>query len=85
MIPGHGLLNIHCTTPVAVFTTLLRLKNAHLKKLSDGETIYFERLLGDIFGSLEQPLLIDRHRQHFVARAKLLAVRRHDGSRHFVE
>jgi CRISPR-associated protein Csd1 len=36
------------TTPVTVFTTLLRLKNAHLKKLSDGQTTYFERLIGEI-------------------------------------
>jgi CRISPR-associated protein Csd1 len=36
------------TTPVLVFTTLLRLKNAHLKKLSDGQTGYFERLIGEI-------------------------------------
>lgn len=36
------------TTPVLVFTTLLRLKNAHLKKLSDGQTSYFERLIGEI-------------------------------------
>jgi CRISPR-associated protein Csd1 len=36
------------TTPVSVFTTLLRLKNAHLKKLSDAQTAYFERLIGDI-------------------------------------
>ena len=36
------------TTPVSVFTTLLRLKNAHLKKLSDGQTAYFERLVGEI-------------------------------------
>lgn len=45
------------TTPVAVFTTLLRLKNAHLKKLGEGEVNYFERLLGEIFGSLEVPRL----------------------------
>lgn len=36
------------TTPVAVFTTLLRLKNAHLKKLSDGAGAYFERLIGEV-------------------------------------
>jgi CRISPR-associated protein Csd1 len=36
------------TTPVSVFTTLLRLKNAHLKKLSDGQEAYFERLIGEI-------------------------------------
>lgn len=36
------------TTPVVVFTTLLRLKNAHLKKLSDGAGVYFERLIGEV-------------------------------------
>ena len=36
------------TTPVLVFTTLLRLKNAHLKKLSEAQTTYFERLIGEI-------------------------------------
>lgn len=36
------------STPVAVFTTLLRLKNAHLKKLQPGRGIYFEKLLGEI-------------------------------------
>jgi CRISPR-associated protein Csd1 len=51
------------TTPVSVFTTLLRLKNAHLKKLNDGEAAYFERLLGEVFGSLEAPALRDFPRQ----------------------
>ena len=51
------------TTPVAVFTTLLRLKNAHLKKLVEGESNYFERLLGGIFGTLEAPALADFPRQ----------------------
>jgi CRISPR-associated protein Csd1 len=36
------------TTPVAVFTTLLRLKNAHLKKLADGTSAWFERLIGEV-------------------------------------
>ena len=40
------------TTPVSVFTTLLRLKNAHLKKLSDGQTVHFERLIGEVMSSL---------------------------------
>ena len=40
------------TTPVAVFTTLLRLKNSHLKKLSGGSSIYFERLIGEILAPL---------------------------------
>jgi len=43
------------TTPVAVFTTLLRLKNAHMKKLGDGEVNWFERQIGEIFGTLESP------------------------------
>ena len=38
------------STPVAVFTTLLRLKNAHLKKLSPGRTATFEKLLGEVLG-----------------------------------
>lgn len=36
------------TSPVTVFTTLLRLKNAHLKKLTDKADTYYERLVGDI-------------------------------------
>lgn len=36
--------------PVAVFTTLLRLKNAHLKKLTTGRTLWFEKLLGEVLG-----------------------------------
>jgi CRISPR-associated protein Csd1 len=36
------------STPVAVFTTLLRLKNAHLKKLSTSRNTYFEKLLGEV-------------------------------------
>jgi len=38
------------STPVAVFTTLLRLKNAHLKKLAVGRTTWFEKLLGEVLG-----------------------------------
>ena len=41
------------TTPVAVFTTLLRLKNAHLKKLSEGQAIWFERLIGEVLAPLQ--------------------------------
>lgn len=36
------------STPVAVFTTLLRLKNAHLKKLNSGRAQWFEKLLGEV-------------------------------------
>ena len=38
------------STPVAVFTTLLRLKTAHLKKLTTGRTLWFEKLLGEVLG-----------------------------------
>lgn len=39
------------STPVAVFTTLLRLKNHHLAKLGNrGRAVNFERLLGEIMG-----------------------------------
>jgi len=51
------------STPAAVFPTLLRLKNAHLKKLPPTQEIRFEKLLGEICGSLEQPLLADFPRQ----------------------
>ena len=41
------------STPVAVFTTLLRLKNHHLAKLTNrGRAFNFERLLGEIMGGL---------------------------------
>ena len=40
------------STPVAVFTTLLRLKNAHLKKLAIGRGVWFEKLLADILGEV---------------------------------
>jgi CRISPR-associated protein Csd1 len=45
------------TTPVAVFPTLLRLKNAHLKKLGDAEAGWFEKLIGEICGDLDAPRL----------------------------
>lgn len=45
------------TAPASVFTTLLRLKNAHLKKLGDAETTHFERQIGEICGDLDQPRL----------------------------
>ena len=41
------------TTPVAVFTTLLRLKNAHLKKLSGGQNAWFERLIGEVLAPMQ--------------------------------
>jgi CRISPR-associated protein Csd1 len=41
------------STPVSVFTTLLRLKNHHLAKLSNrGRAVNFERLIGEIMAGL---------------------------------
>jgi len=40
------------TTPVAVFPTLMRLKNAHLRKLGDGQAAWFERTIGEILQDL---------------------------------
>lgn len=41
------------STPVAVFTTLLRLKNHHLAKLTNrGRAVNFERLVGEILGGI---------------------------------
>ena len=41
------------STPVAVFTTLLRLKNHHLAKLaSKGRVVNFEKLLAEIIGGI---------------------------------
>ncbi|MFZ0255898.1 MAG: type I-C CRISPR-associated protein Cas8c/Csd1 [Gammaproteobacteria bacterium] len=40
------------STPVAVFTTLLRLKNHHLAKLSRGRAVQMERLIGQIMDGL---------------------------------
>lgn len=41
------------STPVAVFTTLLRLKNSHLKKLSVGRGVWFEKLLSEVIGAID--------------------------------
>ena len=42
------------STPVSVFTTLLRLKNHHLAKLANrGRAVNFERLIGEIMGGLQ--------------------------------
>jgi CRISPR-associated protein Csd1 len=51
------------STPGAVFPTLMRLKNAHLKKLTPALESYFEKLLGEVCGSVEQPVLADFPRQ----------------------
>ena len=42
------------STPIAVFTTLMRLKNHHLAKIAPGRSTQFERLLGEIVGGLHE-------------------------------
>ena len=43
-----------CSSPVTVFTTLLRLKNHHLAKIaSRGRVVNLERLLGEIIGGID--------------------------------
>ncbi|MEN9629897.1 MAG: CRISPR-associated protein Cas8c/Csd1, subtype [Pseudomonadota bacterium] len=51
------------STPSAVFPTLMRLKNAHLKKLNPAQELHYERLVGQICGSVEQPALAEFPRQ----------------------
>lgn len=54
-----------CSTPVTVFTNLLRLKNHHLAKMDNrGRVVNFERLLGEIMGNLNDfPAHLDLHEQ----------------------
>lgn len=40
------------STPVAVFTTLLRLKNHHLGKLHKGRAVQLEKLIAEIMSDL---------------------------------
>lgn len=39
--------------PVLVFTTLLRLKMTHQKKLPDGEAVWFEKIIAEILGGVD--------------------------------
>ncbi len=51
------------TTPVAVFTTLLRLKVSHSKQLTPEYASFFERLVGEICGTVVDPKVNDFPRQ----------------------
>ena len=43
------------STPVAVFTTLLRLKNHHLAKITNrGRAVNFEKLTGEIIDGIDE-------------------------------
>jgi CRISPR-associated protein Csd1 len=54
-----------CATPVSVYPILLKLKNHHLAKLDQkGRVIYFEKLLGEVLGKLNDfPGNLDLHEQ----------------------
>ena len=41
------------STPVAVFTTLLRLKNHHLSNLPKGRAVQMEKLIGEVMDGLD--------------------------------
>lgn len=62
------------STPAAVFPTLLRLKNAHLKKLSPGLEAHFEKLIGEICGTVDAPVLTNFPRQLDLAAQGLFAL-----------
>ena len=49
--------NSACATPAAVFPTLIKLKNSHIKKLereSGGTKIYYEKMLTELMGKIEK-------------------------------
>jgi CRISPR-associated protein Csd1 len=41
------------SSPITVFPRLLSLKNSHIKKLKEGEKIYFEKLIGEILSEVK--------------------------------
>lgn len=54
-----------CSTPVTVFSNLLRLKNHHIAKMENkGRVVNFERLIGEIMGHfMDFPAHLDLHEQ----------------------
>ena len=46
--------NSACATPAVVFPQLIKLAQAHLKKLSAGSRVYYDRQIGEITGNLQQ-------------------------------
>lgn len=49
--------NSACATPASIFPVLMKLKNSHIKKLErerGGMKIYYEKLLTDLMGRLEE-------------------------------
>lgn len=54
-----------CSNPVAVFPTLMRLKNHHLAKIGNqGRLVFFERITGEIVGKITDfPAHLNLHEQ----------------------
>ena len=45
--------NSACATPASVFPVLLRLANAHLRKLDEKYRVYFSKKLGELMNRIE--------------------------------
>lgn len=44
--------NSACATPGVIFPVLFKLKNSHIRKLSDGKRIYYEKMLTQLQGEI---------------------------------
>lgn len=47
--------NSACVTPAVIFPILFRLKNSHIRKVTNGQAVYYEKLLGSLQGKIEAP------------------------------
>ncbi|MDO4291661.1 MAG: type I-C CRISPR-associated protein Cas8c/Csd1 [Eubacteriales bacterium] len=47
--------NSACATPGMVFPILFRLKNSHIRKLSAGQAVYYEKMLGNLQEKISVP------------------------------
>lgn len=48
--------NSACSTPAAIFPALLKLSGSHLKKIDNGISVYYRRMLGDLMNRLDTEL-----------------------------
>ena len=48
--------NSACSTPAAIFPTLLKLSGSHLKKLKANSAVYYRQMLGDLMNRLDMKL-----------------------------
>ena len=47
--------NAACATPASIFPILLKLSNAHLKKLESGQRVFFSKKTGALIGKIAMP------------------------------